>query len=234
MPRGRKLGTSKPIQTEHQYLADHLEDPCHVVINRVPTKGNGGGYIQMAVDRSADRTKRQYLHRYTYEQNFGPIPEGQVVRHICDVRNCINPNHLMLGTIKENIQDMYDRDRKSKNHAKRLTQQQIDQIIELKLKWTTNDDICDIVGVSYGTVVRLTKHLNINCKEVRKHTLKEAGISYQPKLNKTNPYIVIIYWEGKGHHLGQFPTLEQAIEGRDKDPRWIAKQNDRLQKRKGL
>jgi hypothetical protein len=35
----------------------------------------------------------------------GPIPPGLFVLHTCDVRRCINPEHLWLGTISDNKQD---------------------------------------------------------------------------------------------------------------------------------
>jgi hypothetical protein len=41
----------------------------------------------------------------------GSIPKGKVVMHSCDVRLCINPEHLSVGTQKENIQDAIQKGR---------------------------------------------------------------------------------------------------------------------------
>jgi hypothetical protein len=51
------------------------------------------------------RNKQWGTHRLSYTLHRGPIPKGMHVCHTCDVRNCCNPDHLWLGTDKDNMQD---------------------------------------------------------------------------------------------------------------------------------
>jgi hypothetical protein len=45
-------------------------------------------------------------HRAAWLAKHGPIPLGLCVLHRCDVRPCINPDHLFLGTQKDNMADL--------------------------------------------------------------------------------------------------------------------------------
>ncbi|KKL79550.1 hypothetical protein LCGC14_2013720 [marine sediment metagenome] len=45
------------------------------------------------------------VHRKVYKELVGEIPKGMLVCHHCDVKSCVRPNHLFLGTHKDNTQD---------------------------------------------------------------------------------------------------------------------------------
>ena len=67
------------------------------------------GYGSFSVDG-----KSCPAHRVAFELTHGPIPEGQVVRHKCDVPGCCNPAHLELGTSADNNRDRDERGRGAK------------------------------------------------------------------------------------------------------------------------
>lgn len=56
-----------------------------------------GGYGSHRVDG-----RMVLAHRYAWEREHGPIPEGMEVDHICWERSCVNPEHLRLATRSQN------------------------------------------------------------------------------------------------------------------------------------
>lgn len=76
--------------------------------------------------------KNYSVHRLSWLAHHGPI-NGQHVLHHCDVTQCVNPEHLFLGTHLDNMADMATKDRsgarahRQPNRAK-FTDQQIREI----------------------------------------------------------------------------------------------------------
>ena len=48
----------------------------------------------------------QYVHRVVFKLMKGKVPDSLLVLHNCDNPKCCNPDHLFLGTNKDNTQDM--------------------------------------------------------------------------------------------------------------------------------
>lgn len=106
---------------------------------------NTSGYGQMRA-----RGVTQAAHRWAYEAFVGPIPEGLLVCHRCDVRGCVNPDHLFLGTNADNMADMARKGRADRKHGARngrskLTPAQVRDIRRLHGRMAQKD-----IAAAYG------------------------------------------------------------------------------------
>lgn len=67
---------------------------------------NRKGYGQITTGSRKDGSRKNIeTHRLSWKVFIGDIPEGLRILHKCDVPACFNPEHLFLGTQKDNIQD---------------------------------------------------------------------------------------------------------------------------------
>jgi hypothetical protein len=90
----------------------------------------------------------------------GRDPEGYVVRHECDNRKCVNPNHLLLGTHLDNMDDRNKRDRLAKGSSigiAKLTEADIPTIMYLLSHGVSQTAIAKQFGVSQVTISNI-KH----------------------------------------------------------------------------
>jgi hypothetical protein len=92
-------------------------------------------------------------HRASYEVHYGPISAGMMVLHKCDIRACICPDHLTLGSHLENMQDKV----RKKRHAfgernGKITEEQALEVKRRLAKGISMSIIAYGTGVSYDTV----------------------------------------------------------------------------------
>lgn len=72
---------------------------------------NNYGYGVFAT-QITPKVKTALAHRYAWElDREQPVPRGLIVRHQCDNPGCVRPDHLILGTRKDNAQDCIERGR---------------------------------------------------------------------------------------------------------------------------
>lgn len=130
------------------------------------TDPTGYGVIQIS-------RKRTKAHRVSFELHNGPIPEGMMVRHKCDNRPCINPDHLELGGQMENMADMVERGRSLPGERQpnaKLTDDQALEIISRLRLGETQRSLAIEYGVSHTTIYSIAsnkgwKHLPRETKE---------------------------------------------------------------------
>ena len=89
-------------------------------------------------------------HRFAWELYNGQIPFGLEVCHTCDNPPCCNPDHLVIGTHKENMTDMSFKKRcgerkGGKNGNAKLTDEDVLALLNNTLcgDWNSKDDILD-------------------------------------------------------------------------------------------
>jgi len=103
-------------------------------------------------------------HRLSWELSNGPIPTGLQVCHKCDVPSCVNPDHLFLGTPKDN---MADRGRKGRQHrpmgelqgSHKLTHEQAVTILseQRPLRLKKANELAEAFGITVAHVYRVRR-----------------------------------------------------------------------------
>jgi hypothetical protein len=73
---------------------------------------NVDGYGSISVGRTSTKNGNERAHRFAWKTLKGQIPAGLNVLHRCDVRCCVNPDHLFLGTGQDNHNDMVAKGRR--------------------------------------------------------------------------------------------------------------------------
>lgn len=85
---------------------------CWLWTGYIQDKTQRGGYGALKVNGKCQRA-----HRFSYELHYGSIPPGLVVMHKCDKPPCVRPDHLMLGTPKDNVHDAMHKGRLATGQA---------------------------------------------------------------------------------------------------------------------
>lgn len=113
--------TPELLDALRQRLADRAEPQANGCT--LYTGQNNGTYGQI------EHRRRTYLaHRAAYMVHKGEIPAGMCVCHQCDTPLCINPEHLWLGTDRDNVLDMIEKKRARYAPLRKLSDEQVEAI----------------------------------------------------------------------------------------------------------
>jgi NUMOD4 motif/HNH endonuclease len=137
-------------------MDNHTREPmsgCWLWTGEV--NGAGYGYFNLF-------NKRWISSRASYHALVDPVPDELVVCHHCDMPSCINPQHLFLGTHKDNSQDMLKKGRnktpgmrgEALGHNK-LTEAKVLEIRKLLSDGVKGSEIAKIMGVSNAAISRV-------------------------------------------------------------------------------
>jgi predicted XRE-type DNA-binding protein len=102
-------------------------------------------------------------HRASYQFFKGEIPDGMCVMHQCDNRLCVNPAHLTIGTLADNIADMDAKDRRGTKSP--FTRAQADEILALLKTGLSQQKIADLYGVGQTVISRIALGKTTKFKE---------------------------------------------------------------------
>jgi len=119
-------------------------------------------YDKKAYGAFSINRKNNLSHRYSYKLHFGKIPKNLWVLHKCDNKKCVAPEHLFLGTPKDNTQDMIQKGRKwdlkgEKSGTAKLTDKDVYEIKDKLSKKIHQEVISKEYGVSQYAISKIKR-----------------------------------------------------------------------------
>jgi len=138
-----KRGT--PLERFERHYIPEPNSGCWLWIGSLQGKS---GYGQMGMP--GGRPIR--AHRLAYQLFKGKIPKGLDVRHTCDLRCCVNPEHLLVGTRQQNMEDAVRRGRQARGFMLPHTKLSDLQITNILLDTRYNSDIAASYGITKNYV----------------------------------------------------------------------------------
>ncbi len=109
---------------------------------------------------SCRRQKTISAHRLSYEIFKGNLEAGKVVMHSCDNPACVNPDHLSLGTQRQNVQDCSAKGRINRGQDRPAAKLTDDQVIYIKSKlnnyyYGLGREIAKMFGIDSTVISRI-------------------------------------------------------------------------------
>lgn len=165
--RGRQMGrpTEAPLKRFERSYIPEPNSGCWLWTGALDAKT---GYAHFRFDAKPGHSPG--AHRASYRLfKCAEIPDGLMVCHKCDVRSCVNPDHLFLGTATDNMSDAAAKGRMKwkrptrpelprgeAHHMARLT---ADDVIAIRASRRPGIELAERYGVSGNTVSRVRRRV---------------------------------------------------------------------------
>ena len=88
-----------PIKRFQEKIMPEPNSGCWIWMGRL----NEGGYGLFSEKNAGKGWGHLFAHRYSWQIANGAIPENLTVDHLCRTPSCVNPEHLRLVTLRENV-----------------------------------------------------------------------------------------------------------------------------------
>jgi hypothetical protein len=140
-------------------MKDYIKDRVYIAKNGcwIWTKSlNENGYGKLEY-----KGKSYKAHRFSYTAFKRAISNNKVIRHTCDCRHCVNPEHLIIGTQLKNVQDMMKRGRISKEPSVKKV------AIINGIEYSSIAEASKKLGLCRTTIVGKIKKFNEGCSIAR-------------------------------------------------------------------
>lgn len=123
---------------------------------------NNCGYGEFKVNN-----KMTKAHRFSWSYYYGEIPAGLYVLHSCDNPGCVNPEHLFLGTPKDNAIDRQKKDRGYRPRGEKCAHAKLknEDVIKIRNRINNNETVMKIAkdyNVSWTTINSIKKQKTWN------------------------------------------------------------------------
>ena len=151
------INIGKMSKQGKEVILQEKENGCWECISHCKDKD---GYVRIRYNHKHER-----LFRVLFQKKYEEIPKGKVLRHLCNNAWCCNPDHLKIGTQKENYQDIVDCGRSLKgkenkkirginNGANKLKE---NDVIEIYLSKEKNSVLAKKYNVSKTNIIYIKK-----------------------------------------------------------------------------
>ncbi len=115
---------------------------------------NGYGEIRVFVH---NRWTHVVAHRISWILHGGHIPIGLFVLHKCDIRHCVNPKHLYIGTAKNNTADMMKHGRGNPGRGERHGRAVVNENLVRQIRGDVRScrEIAKEIGICHQAIAKI-------------------------------------------------------------------------------